>query len=117
MVPLSMWAALANLKFTGNHIVVLGDMDGQFMPIEDQGHEHLLQGLESSSFMYDLCNGLHCTLERYRRGEDRAHFNFVGSIYPKLGMSLEQALAAARERYPSRRTAWTPLSASPTAGA
>ena len=109
MVPISMWAALANLKFTGNHIVVLGDMDGQFLPIEDQAQEYKLEGLNEGPFMYDLCNGLYCTLSSYRRGKDRAHFDFVGSIYPKLGMSLEQALAAARERYPSRQAAETTL--------
>ena len=62
MVPLSMWAALANLKFTGNHIVVLGDMDGQFLPIGDQDQEYKLEGLDESRFMYDLCNGLHLSL-------------------------------------------------------
>ncbi|MBS52901.1 MAG: hypothetical protein CMI03_09130, partial [Oceanospirillaceae bacterium] len=30
MVPLSMWSALLNLKFTGNIIIVAGDMAGQF---------------------------------------------------------------------------------------
>ena len=46
MVPLSQWAALANLKFAGNFVVVLGDMDGQFLPIEDQGQEHLLKDFD-----------------------------------------------------------------------
>ena len=37
--------------------------------------------MDESRFMYDLCNGLHYTLAKYRSGEDRAHFDFVRSIY------------------------------------
>jgi hypothetical protein len=31
-----------------------------------------------------------------------AHYDFVGSLYPKHGVSLEDALDEARERYPAR---------------
>ena len=70
MVPLSQWAALANLKFVGNIVVVLGDMAGQFQPIEDQGRQERLVEMDRSKFMHDLVNGLHVTLRKYRRGED-----------------------------------------------
>ena len=105
MVPLSRWAALANLKFAGNFVVVLGDMDGQFLPIEDQGQEDLLEELDWSAFMHDLTNGLRVELQKFRRGKgkgDFGHFQFVGSIYPKNNVSIESALAMARERYPVR---------------
>ena len=95
MVPLSHWAALANLKFAGNFVVALGDMDGQFLPIEDQGQEDLLEHLDLGPFMHDLTNGLRITLQKFRRGKGKGdfnHFQFVGSIYPKHGVSLASAL-------------------------
>ena len=69
-----MWGALAQLKFLGNVIVVLGDVDGQFLPIEDQDRHKLLKNLDRSPFMHDLVNGLHVTLRKYRQGTDSAHF-------------------------------------------
>jgi len=99
MIPLSMWSALLNLKLTGNIIVALGDMDGQFTAIADQ---HLdLEGLDRSDFMHDLCNGLRVTMSKYRRGDDEGHFRFVGSIYPALGIDLHAAIDLARDRYPA----------------
>jgi hypothetical protein len=101
MVPLSMWSALLNLKFTGNHIIVAGDMDGQFQPIADQHQLDRLEGFDRSDFMHDLCNGLRIELVKYRRGEDFGHYQFTGSLYPSNGIALEHALQLARERYPA----------------
>ena len=103
MVPLSMWGALAQLKFLGNVIVVLGDVDGQFLPIEDQDRHKLLKNLDRSAFMHDLVNGLHVTLRKYRRGADSAHYNFVGTLDPGLGVELPSALKKAKARYPASR--------------
>ena len=80
MVPLSHWAALANLKFVGNIVIALGDMDGQFLPIEDQGREQMLKGLDTGKFMKDLTNGLHVTLSKYRRGDDSVHYKLDGAL-------------------------------------
>ena len=52
--------------------------------------------------MHELVGGLRVELSKYRRGDDQAHFNFVGSIYPPV--SLGEALAKAREEYPVRRS-------------
>jgi hypothetical protein len=52
--------------------------------------------------MHELVGGLRVELCKYRRGDDQAHFNFVGSIYPP--MSLDEALAKARAEYPIRRS-------------
>ena len=101
-VPLSMWSALLNLKFTGNIVIVAGDMDGQIQPIADRNRLHKLNGFDRSQFMHDLCEGFRVELHKYRRGDDAAHFEFVGSIYPKYKISLEDALKAARKRYPCK---------------
>ena len=53
--------------------------------------------------MHDLVNGLHVTLRKYRRGADSAHYDFVGSLYPALGVSLPAAIGMARVRYPTGR--------------
>jgi len=102
MVPLSMWSALLNLKFTGNIIIAAGDMDGQFQPIADQHQLDKLEGFDRSDFMHDLCNGLRVEMHKYRRGDDYAHYQFTGSLYPSTGITLEDALQLARQRYPAR---------------
>ena len=102
LVPLSMWSLLLNLKFTGNIIVALGDFGGQMLAIQDQSLGEKLRNFPISGFMYDLCNGLFVQLQRYRRGDDFEHFRFVGSIYPKYDVELDDALEMARQRYPAR---------------
>ena len=67
MVPLSMWSALLNVTFTGHSVVVLGDPDGQFAPIEDQHRMEQWEGLWDSRFMRDLCGCLRITLSKFRR--------------------------------------------------
>jgi len=103
MVPLSMWSALLNLKFTGNMIIVAGDMDGQFQPIADQHQLEKLEGFDRSDFMHDLCNGLRVEMVKYRRGKGLGfdHFTFTGRLYPQTGISLAGALQAARHKYPA----------------
>ena len=102
-VPLRLWAALATMKFTGSHFVVLGDVAGQLPPIADQHREELWSGVDRSDFMHQLVGGLRVELNKFRRGGDQAHFDFVGSIYPQH-TCLGDALQLARERYPIRRS-------------
>ena len=57
--------------------------------------------------MHGLTRGLRIELEKFRRRDgdrpgDYRHFEFVGSIYPGK-VSFEEALARARERYPSMK--------------
>jgi hypothetical protein len=51
--------------------------------------------------MHTLCRGLRVELHNFRRGGDMAHYDFVGSLYPRFGKTLEDALQEARERYPA----------------
>ena len=103
-VPLRLWAALATLKFTGARFATFGDIPGQLPPIVDNHREELWATLEHSNFLHDLCGGLRVELHKYRRGADVDHFRFVGSIYPHVGMfTFEDAMAAARRRYPVKR--------------
>jgi hypothetical protein len=101
MISLSMWGLIAQLKFTGNIIVVLGDFDGQFGPIIEESPD----GLPLSRFMLDLVNNLVVYMRMYRRGDDYEHFKFTTSIYPEKlaerNESLHNALLAARRRYPT----------------
>jgi len=102
-VPLRLWAVLASLKITGARIATFGDIQGQLPPIVDQHREELWAKLEHSNFLHDLCGGLRVEIHKYRRGKDHEHFKFVGSIYPQSGIGLEDAMAAARARYPVNR--------------
>ena len=104
-VPLSMQSALLQLKFMGHAIVQMGDPHGQFLPIPDQRHERALVRLDRSDLMHDMCNGLHITLRKFRRGTDMDHFNRVGSLYPDRrapNFDLEDELHRLRGLYPKR---------------
>jgi hypothetical protein len=102
-VPLRLWAALANFKFTGSRFVVLGDVAGQLPPIADRHREELWATIDDSRFMHELCGGLRVELHKFRRGGDQAHFDLVGSIYPSTGTTLGEALEKVREKYPVHR--------------
>ena len=107
MVPLCMWAALANLAFTGNVVIPAGDVDGQFLPIQDQHRMHLRKDLDKSHFMHDLCNGFHIALSKFRRRDgdkpgDHGHLQFVSQIHPEHNVSFETARNWARIQYEAR---------------
>ena len=109
MVTLAMWSALLNVTFMGHAVVVLGDYEGQFTPIQDQHRLEQWNKLWNSRFLIDLCRGLRVTLRKYRRKAanqplDPEHFNFVGKLYPRHGMALPDGIAAARDRYPAKST-------------
>jgi hypothetical protein len=70
MVSMKMWAQLAKLHYTLAMVYVLGDWQGRFLPIADQGREELLRGIEWSNFMHALGNGCHIELNKFRRGGD-----------------------------------------------
>ena len=96
MVPLGMWAALANLAFARNIVTPTGSMDGQFLPIQ---HQHRMRSHESD-FMHELCNGLHILLNKFRRKDgdrpsDYGHFQSISSICPRYNASLELHLYVA----------------------
>ena len=90
--------------FTGRSVVVLGDPDGQFAPIEDQHRMEQWEGLWDSRFMCDLCGCLRIALRKFRRQAadnrplDFGRIQFVGSLYPKHGVPLVEAVAHARGR-------------------
>ena len=90
---------LLNLKFTGNIVCCLGDYAGQLLALQDHHLGEKLRDFPLSSFMHDLCNGLYVNLQKYRRGDDYDHFQFVGSIYPKHDVQLGIALEMCRDRY------------------
>jgi hypothetical protein len=93
MVSRKTWAQLACYRFTGSKFFLFGD-PAQFGAIQDQG-----KPLDfSHPFFWRLVNGLQIHLNKFRRGGDAQHFDFVGSLYrrPALGDALERA----RERYP-----------------
>ena len=88
-IPLSMQSILMELKFMGHIIVQMGDPQGQFLPIPDSNRHHMVQKIDTSDFMHDMCNGLHITMQKFRRGDDMEHFDFVGSLY---NMKVNDAL-------------------------
>ena len=95
------------MTFTGHALVAFGDLDGQFAPIQDQHRMDQWEDLWNSRFMRDLCGCLRITLSKFRRHAtdgrppDFRHFQFVGNLYPRRGVPLVEAVAAARSRYPA----------------
>jgi len=113
MISVSLWGLIAQLKFTGNIICILGDFAGQFGPVcEDDLDEggialhKILGGLPFTPFMKDLANNFIVKMAKYRRGDDYEHFKFTTSIYPdKLAdrnETVQNALRDARMKYPLR---------------
>ena len=84
-LPLHLWSIIATIKFTSCRVVVLGDFAGQPPPIVDRSRLDLWKTLPGSSFMHDICNGLHIKMQKFRRGKppgtgDFAHYTFTGSM-------------------------------------
>ncbi len=98
MIPLSMQVALLEMHFMGHTIVQMGDPHGQFLPIPDRKLHRDIERIDTSDLMHDMCNGLHITLRKFRRGDDMVHFDFVGSLYDQC---LRQALSRATVQYPA----------------
>jgi 5-methylcytosine-specific restriction protein A len=96
MVSRKMWAQLARYRFTGSKFFLFGD-PVQFGAIQDQGKGQIDF---DHNFFWRLCNGLQLHLNKFRRGGDAGHFEFVGSLYPPHSPSLQEALDSARESYP-----------------
>ena len=108
MVSIRLWAALQTLQFTGAVFVVFGDWDGQLSPISDRDNEDIWKQLPTSDFMHQLVNGLYVQVNKYRRGTDVDHYNFVKSIYPRENEEdLSGALLKARLRYPVKFSRFT----------
>ena len=68
---------------------------------------HLLTNFDKSDFMHDICNGLHITLNKFRRRDggkpsDYAPFQFVSQLYPKHNVPLETARTWARIQYEAK---------------
>ena len=95
-IPLSMQSVIMELKFMGHVIVQMGDPHGQFLPIPDRNRHHMIEHIDESDVMHDMCNGLHITLRKFRRGADMRHFDFVGSLYWK---DIEETLGRAIYEY------------------
>jgi hypothetical protein len=69
----------------------------QFGAIQDQGKGPLDF---DNPFFWRLVNGLQLHLNKFRRGGDAGHFNFVGSLYRQHRPRLGDTLVRARTRYP-----------------
>jgi hypothetical protein len=85
-VGLSLWADLACWKFTGWKFIIMGDADGQLLPIFDRWSDSMrARDFYTSRFLYDLVNGLQCELKICRRLEpgQEEHFELIQSLYDK----------------------------------
>jgi hypothetical protein len=101
MIPLSMWAAFAMLRAMGHIFIIMGDFDGQYLPIQDRHRQDMLHEFDWSDFMHWMVNGLHIELRKYRRGADYDHFKLVASIYPRHKIPLEDALKLVHQKHPA----------------
>ena len=109
MISMSLWGLIAQLKFTGNIVVVLGDFAKQFGPIGEDtinDNDNDNDTLQFSNFMRDLVNNFIVKMSKYRRGDDYEHFKFTTSIYPdkliQRNETCQNALMAARIKYPTK---------------
>ena len=95
------WCWLARFQFVGCKFLICGDFAGQFLPITSQYESFDYDALEFSDFMHGLCKGLRIDLTSYFRGNDKAHHEFVKSLYP--GRSRDLSLPCLLYTSPSPR--------------
>ena len=100
MIGLGAWSVIAEWKLLGCIIVVLGDFEGQFLPIADSyGPDIRVDRLD---IMRQVANSLHVKLTVPKRFEE-AHFAWVMSKYPLADGPFTEAHAAeVRARFPYR---------------
>ena len=100
MVGLGAWSVLAEWKLLGCVFVVLGDFEGQFLPIADTyGADIRVDRLD---IMRQIANSLHVVLTVPKRFE-QAHFDWVMSKYPLADSPFVPAHAEeVRGRFPYR---------------
>ena len=82
----------------GCKFLILGDFDGQLLPITAGTDDFDYDKLADSDFMHDLCNGLRIDLTEYRRGKDQEHFKFMQKLYNRE-RSLKPCITAAMRQY------------------
>jgi energy-coupling factor transporter ATP-binding protein EcfA2 len=106
-IPLSMWTELAQWYLLGVRFVIIGDFDGQFLPMFDRWGEAMAKNdIQTSLFFHSLCEGTHVHFTQYRRGDESARplFDFYCSLYQRLKLQnqramLDASLEEAKERF------------------
>jgi hypothetical protein len=106
-IPLSMWTELAQWYLLGVRFVIIGDFDGQFLPMFDRWGEAMAKkDIQTSLFFHSLCEGTHVHFTQYRRGDESARplFDFYCSLYQRLKLQnqramLDASLEEAKERF------------------
>jgi len=100
-IPLSMWTELAQWYLLGVRFVIIGDFDGQFLPMFDRWAKALqMTDIQTSLFFHSLCEGTRIHFTQYRRGDAAAKplFDYYCGLYPLLkNENQDAALAVALE--------------------
>jgi hypothetical protein len=107
-IPLSMWTELAQWYLLGVRFVIIGDFDGQFLPMFDRwGKAMESRDIQTSQFFHSLCEGTRVHFTKYRRGDESARplFDFYCGLYPRLKLvnktaALDVSLEEADNKFP-----------------
>ena len=91
--------ALAVFTMMDCDFLILGDIDGQLLPISAATDRFDYDGIAGSDFMHDLCNGLRIDLTECRRGTGQEHFKFMQGIFDRK-WSLKSCIEAAKVHFP-----------------
>ncbi len=94
-IPLCMWTELAQWYLLGVRFVIIGDFDGQFLPMFDRWGPALRQkDIQTSLFFHSLCEGTRVNFTQYRRGDASAKplFDFYTGLYPRLKFEDQDAV-------------------------
>ena len=99
MVPLSLGTELSRLTRLGTRFYLIGDFDGQELPIFDDGWG--MKGMGGTQMAKYLAGNLHIVLSVNRRcSDDPEHFRFYTALYPYADDDPLASVERARERYP-----------------
>ena len=89
-ISVSMWTQLAEWYLLGVRFVIIGDFDGQFLPMFDRWGKILEEkDIQTSLLFHSLCEGTRVHFTEYRRGDASAKplFDFYCGLYPRLKLS------------------------------
>ena len=93
-IPLCMWTELAQWYLLGVRFIIIGDFDGQFLPMFDRWGAALKEkDIQTSLFFHSLCEGTRVLFTQYRRGDASAKplFDFYCGLYPRLKFENQQS--------------------------
>ena len=97
MIPMSAWARMGEWLLMGARFVLLGDWDGQLLPIGEAWNPSMCA--KHADILRQLARSLEVQLVVNRRSDPRLAAD-VAALYPHVDLDPRACVAEARQLYP-----------------